>query len=89
MEVTRAINVEPTIKAVLRETGLTVTLTVAAPYGDGRAVSVSVEEFPPELVEAAEEALTRLMESRLDQAVIRATNAAYEAATVAARQGEL
>lgn len=90
MKVTTKVELNVTMKAVLREGKLTLDLSVAAPYGnDGRTAGHSHNDFSKEVEKRVKEALEAAIEEGLDEAVVGAQIAASRALLVAAERGEL
>jgi len=80
---------EASIKAVLRDDVLDVSLSVAAPYGNGRKAAVVVKQFSDKTLAGLKTALHAALAEQLDAALEAAQAKAHEALTVATARGEL
>lgn len=77
-----------TVKAILREDVLTVSLAVTVPYGD-RTATATVEEFPDELRGKLAAVLTEIKQAALPQGLKQARRAAAQMEQVAINRGEM
>lgn len=80
---------DATVKAVLRNDDLSLSLTISMPYGDGRKVNVSIDKFSAEIAELVKQALQAAVTEGQEQGLKLAQAAAVEATTIAVRGGEL
>lgn len=78
---------DATMKAILREDKLDLSLTISVPYGR-RKVSVSSEEFSPEIQTKLSEILKAAQAEALQTTLNRGMAAASQAATVASQRME-
>lgn len=88
---TRTVQIEfdATMKAVLRNDDLSLSLTISMPYTEGRKVHVTIDEFTPETIEAVGAVLRTAINEAQETGLTRAQAAAAEAMSVAIRGGEL
>lgn len=83
------IEFDATMKAVLRNDEMSLSLTISMPYGDGRKVSVSVDMFSDETTDLVRQALQAAVAEGQEQGLKLAQAATAEAIAIAARGGEL
>lgn len=88
MKVITELNYEVTVKAVLRDEELSLSMTATAPYGN-RKVTATVEGFSEKATEAVRKALKAVMDEKVNEAVQAAQIAAAEAHVIAAKRGEM
>lgn len=88
MKIQQEVELAVTAKAVLREGKLSLSVNIAAPYGD-RFASQPVESFPEEIVATVQAALQDAVDYALSQGVEVAMARAHEARIVATNRGEL
>src|SRR3990170_6529847 len=89
MKLTTEVEIEVTAKAVLRGDALSVSVSAAAPYADGkRSATASIEVLALEEVAPVRDALQKLLDAKVKDVARRAQRAALEAESIAARAGE-
>lgn len=89
-QITMTYQVEPTVKAVLRNGVLALTLTATTTYGKPeRPVSVTKTDFPAELTNQIHALLLQAQEGKLDELTTSLKAAVNEAEAVAVRFGEV
>lgn len=88
MKIQQEVDLVVTAKAVLREGSLSLSVNIAAPYGD-RFAAQPVEVFPEEIAADVQVALQNAVDYALTQGVEVAMARAHEARIVATNRGEL
>jgi len=92
MKITKEVNYDIGVKAVLRNGALSLSLTAAAPYGTGgneRTATATITAFSPEVQEQVIAALEAVQEEKLSQALVAAEKGAAESLVAAVRKGEM
>lgn len=86
--ITRTIEIDTSIKAVLHDGKLSVSVSATVPYGNGRTAT-HTEPIAMKADSDLEKALTAVLEAHQEHVVSLAEQGASEALTVAARRKEL
>lgn len=92
MKMVKEVNYDLTVKAVMRNGELSLSLTAAAPYGSGdneRTASATVTEFSEEILAQVQEVLEAAQEEKLGQALTKAEQNAAVSLVAAVRKGEM